>query len=320
MTPIEFKIKFITPLLIHGANPREADDIGLTGKALRGCWRFWFRALTGGMVNSIDKNSLLMLESLILGSSNEEAGATFRMVISPIGDLKPITDIYPSFNKGFRFSGFPADCEFWIRILPRKNMASDEDRLNVLLATIWLWGNLGGIGQRARRGFGSPVIELCDNSNHFKTLKLPIELQFRDTTAIRHHLLEGLNGVWTIFEKWLKANGCPVNVNILTTPIPTAPPYFILSSIKQIALSNESIGRRLEEAIIAVHGDSRCHEMGDYSPRNASPVFIRLHKVAGEFYAVVTWSRPKTDDKSCARKYILEKCKCKTYLNGNNKI
>lgn len=39
--PIEFKVKFITPLLIHGANSREADTIGLTGKALRGCWRFW---------------------------------------------------------------------------------------------------------------------------------------------------------------------------------------------------------------------------------------------------------------------------------------
>jgi CRISPR type III-B/RAMP module RAMP protein Cmr1 len=42
---IEFKIKFITPLFIHGANSREADSIGLTGKALRGCWRFWSRAL-----------------------------------------------------------------------------------------------------------------------------------------------------------------------------------------------------------------------------------------------------------------------------------
>lgn len=46
---IQFKIRFITPLLIHGANSGEADSIGLTGtgKALRGCWRFWFRAMVG---------------------------------------------------------------------------------------------------------------------------------------------------------------------------------------------------------------------------------------------------------------------------------
>ena len=41
--PIKFKIKFITPLLIHGENSRIADPLGLTGKALRGCWRFWFK-------------------------------------------------------------------------------------------------------------------------------------------------------------------------------------------------------------------------------------------------------------------------------------
>jgi hypothetical protein len=38
-------IRFITPLLIHGANSGEADSIGLTGKALWGCWRLWLRAL-----------------------------------------------------------------------------------------------------------------------------------------------------------------------------------------------------------------------------------------------------------------------------------
>jgi hypothetical protein len=38
-------IRFITPLLIHGANSSEADSIGLTGKALGGGWRFWPRAL-----------------------------------------------------------------------------------------------------------------------------------------------------------------------------------------------------------------------------------------------------------------------------------
>ncbi len=83
MRQIEFKVKFITPLLIHGANSREADSIGLTGKALRGCWRFWFRALVGGMVNDIHKHkeSLLEFENMIFGSSNEKVGLIFQKKI-----------------------------------------------------------------------------------------------------------------------------------------------------------------------------------------------------------------------------------------------
>lgn len=81
MTPIEFKIKFITPLLIHGADPGKADTIGLTGKALRGCWRFWFRAMAGGLVPNISKEDLFKLESNVFGSANEKVGAKFRMVI-----------------------------------------------------------------------------------------------------------------------------------------------------------------------------------------------------------------------------------------------
>ncbi len=52
---IEFKIKFVTPLLIHGADSKKADETGLTGKALRGYCRFWFRAMVGGMIPNISK-------------------------------------------------------------------------------------------------------------------------------------------------------------------------------------------------------------------------------------------------------------------------
>jgi CRISPR type III-B/RAMP module RAMP protein Cmr1 len=66
----EFKIRFITPLLIDGANKYSADSAGLTGKALRGSWRFWFRAVIGGMLKDIKNEELLLLESKIFGSAD----------------------------------------------------------------------------------------------------------------------------------------------------------------------------------------------------------------------------------------------------------
>lgn len=183
METINFNIRFITPLLIHGADSRTCDSIGLTGKALRGCWRFWFRALVGGMVRDIQKDHLhlLELENRIFGSSNEEIGAKFRIIITPIKNLMPRKDIDPGFPASFKFSGFSEGSEFLINIIPRKNNMGNKE-IKVLLATIWLWANLGGIGQRARRGFGSSVIEILESSNPFKEYfagsPLPIKQHF----------------------------------------------------------------------------------------------------------------------------------------------
>ena len=39
MDLMEFNVKLITPLLIGGSDSKNLDEIGLTGKALRGCCR-----------------------------------------------------------------------------------------------------------------------------------------------------------------------------------------------------------------------------------------------------------------------------------------
>ncbi len=161
--PLEFNIKFITPLLIGGAN-NHVDENGLSGKALRGCWRFWFRAMVGGMIKDISREKIILLENQIFGSANNEIGAKFRLNMEKIDKYKPM-----HFNLGFKtFNkrksrmeeakkfGFSEGSSYSISIIPRKTMFEPE--INILFATIWLWGNIGAIGSRARRGFGSPVI------------------------------------------------------------------------------------------------------------------------------------------------------------------
>ncbi|NCO68470.1 MAG: type III-B CRISPR module RAMP protein Cmr1 [Nitrospirae bacterium CG_4_10_14_0_8_um_filter_41_23] len=340
---IQFKIRFITPLLIHGANSREADSIGLTGKALRGCWRFWFRAMVGGQLLDINdeplaelENKLLGLsneklarqqrltqilqffESKIFGSSDEKFGAKFRLVITPPESLKPNDKIYPGFNRKlnsgemFRFKGFSEGCEFIIRILTRENMNSHE--INILLSSIWLWANLGGIGQRARRGFGSAVIDSISGTDAYIKPDLFVTPQFSESDQIKDYLCNGLSRIWMVFEQWLKDNGCRVVGDIATNPEPKDSSFFILNSLSQIAIGGKPYYGKLDDAVKAVHGKNECTSLGwANGGRMASPVITRFHKVSqrnhDSLVPVVTWCHQKLGSKSiphadCLKAYL----------------
>lgn len=339
MGRINFNIRFITPLLIHGSDSRKCDSAGLTGKALRGCWRFWFRALIGGMVPNITRDALLEFEGKVFGSSNEEIGSKFRLVITPIGNLIQNNSINPGFPSNFTFSGFSKDSKFMINIIPRKNM---DKEINILLATIWLWANLGGIGQRERRGFGSPVIGLNNYLNPFQDLKLPIIPYFSNENEIKSFFHEGLNKIWIIFEEWLQNTKLKVKGNITTNPVPTTK-YFVISSLEQIAIGGNPYSN-MDLAIEAAHGNDECKSIGwarnrwkipDFgyeqlkSPsRMASPIYTRFHLLdSKKLVPVITWCEQnifiKTETKinnqwiENNRNLIIPDKKClESYLKG----
>ncbi len=318
--PIEFKVRFITPLLIHGANPRAADTMGLTGKALRGCWRFWFRALVGGMVRDITKETLLDLEGKVFGSSDEKIGAKFRIFIETLSKNSSSTKMKFS-SRTVNFKGYKEGCSFSVRILPRSNMTGDE--VDILYATIWLWANLGGIGQRARRGFGSPVIYM-DNNNRlheerFEKSGLPIKGSFETDTELKGYIKNGIKHAWDKMFDWCQNNNIQ-NFNPCIYDSGSNPPanshFFSISSLKQVTIADKGLGSEAREALQKIHGNSSCSDLGTAIPkRKASPVFVRLHKVKDEYYPVVTWSTPRSV--GCDRKYIINDCNCRYYLDGS---
>lgn len=322
MEQIEFKVKFITPLLIHGADSREVDNIGLTGKALRGCWRFWFRAIVGGMAKDIskDKDKLLELEGKIFGSSDENVGAKFRMLVEPLSVLKSDTTEINFSWRPVNFKGYKEGCEFSIKLAPRSKM--DNEEIKILVSTIWLWGNLGGIGQRARRGFGSPMIYVDKNNNIFENLfkdsPLPIKQSFENINELKDCLRCGIKTAWDTVSNWCKnlkiSNFNPPVYDSNSKP-PVNAPLFMVSSFKQITVADKSVEKDVKKALNKIHGSNACPELGTANPRKASPVFIRLHMVNNEYYPVITWSEPKGS--GCARDYILKNCNCKSYLDGS---
>lgn len=343
----EFRVRFITPLLIDGANKYSVDSAGLTGKALRGSWRFWFRAVIGGMYKEIRSEELLFLESRIFGSADtkdskgNKIGAKFRMIIDKENEI-PDDSIKLGFDKPCRnckgkgcyqcnfkgksnnpatSQGYLENSSYRIQIIPRSTMSEME--VKVLFSIIWVWGNLGAVGKRERRGFGSPVI--CSNSkrNPFlfrlneKTIELPLKETFEDTWKIEEHLRKGLNLMWNVCSLWVEENSFVHNeklsASICGANNPVNSPFFLLRSCGQIFIGNAGFIDR-NDAIAKFHGDSECNGLGwaKGTHRMASPVLIRFHKINTEniekLVPAVSWCQQKKverqDTNGCALSYL----------------
>ena len=302
---LQFQVKFITPLLSHGADSQKEDEVGLTGKALRGCWRFWCRAVIGGMRPDITPGELYELESQIFGSADESIGSKFRMRVEPEGDIssKKTTVRMQFSQREVHFRGFEEGVRFNVRILPhRKNMT--DKQIDVLRASIWLWGNLGAVGQRARRGFGSPVIA-------------PGKETFASANELEEYLKKVLAQAWHIFSDWL--SGGDGSLIAQNSPPSRSDKYFTLRSLGQVAVCPMSKGADVKEALQKVHGVNRCQELGHIkNGKLASPVFLRMHKVKDEFYPVITWATPISPDQpSCARDWLRKTLGFSNYLSGD---
>lgn len=343
----EFKIRFVTPLLIDGANKYCADSIGLTGKALRGSWHFWFRAIIGGIFKDIKNEELLLLESKIFGSpdtkdsNGDKIGAKFRMIVDTENEF-PDDDIKLGFNKPCRncrgkgcyecrstgksrnpaiSQGYLENSSYTIRIIPRSTMSEME--LKVLFSIIWVWGNLGSVGKRERRGFGSPVIYSNSKNNPFlfslneKSIELPIKEIFEYTWKLEEHLRKGLNLVWDVCNLWIEENNFVDNKKLSTSicgaNIPVNSPFFLLRSCGQIFVGSDGFIDR-NDAISKFHGDSKCDGLGwaKGTHRMASPVFIRFHQIKKDnvekLIPLVSWCQQKNIEirgpNNCALEYL----------------
>lgn len=316
---LEFKIKFITPLLIHGANSREADTIGLTGKALRGCWRFWFRAIIGGLLqeNELTPDSISKYESEIFGSANEKIGTKFKLLVQPISKLiESVTELKFSEQlkrgKGpTKLIGFQENCEFSLTIIPHQsllkiNSSNNDLKLKVLLGSIWVWANFGAIGQRARRGFGSPVI-IPDINSPFNILfnnQLPLKETFTDKSDVENYLKPMFIIVQNTVLNWL-----PENIRVKDKQILPSFPYFILRSSEQILIADDP-RNDFTLALQQVHGSNRCDDLGWARGNNrmASPIFTRFHKVNNSFLPVITYCPQKAQTREGERIIPNETC------------
>ena len=153
---ITIDVRTITPLFIAGADQRRIKNEGLRAPSLKGLLRWWFRAIMGGMVASIDH--LRELENQIFGSTDQKS--RIRIVSTVMSDPssieipKSLEYLWFSIKLQGRQQYYPPNTKFRIDIV-----SLDKESLKVVLGCLWAVVYLGGIGNRMRRGAGSLTVD-----------------------------------------------------------------------------------------------------------------------------------------------------------------
>lgn len=153
---ITIDIRTVTPLFIAGADQRRIENEGLRAPSLKGLLRWWFRAIMGGMVASIDH--LRELENQIFGSTDQKSRIKIVSTVmsdpSSIEIPKKLEYLWFSIKLQGRQQYYPPNTKFRVDII-----SLDEDYLKVALGCLWAIIYLGGIGTRMRRGAGSLTVD-----------------------------------------------------------------------------------------------------------------------------------------------------------------
>lgn len=172
--------RIVTPMFIGDAEQKAS---GISPASVKGALRFWWRALRWGQIRSTVQSDTAALQRLhqeegqLFGTSADNGNAA-QFTLQVISDNKPAVLTHPPqvgiqyllgqglyhFSNGYLRPALAADTT--IRIVLSRNPKSekqnqaDYDALGEqLVQALLALGLLGGLGSRARKGFGSLSIE-----------------------------------------------------------------------------------------------------------------------------------------------------------------
>jgi CRISPR type III-B/RAMP module RAMP protein Cmr1 len=203
MRRVSYEIRFVTPAFIGGSDQAKAE---LTANGIRGHLRWWVRAVAGGrFAGNLARVSAL--ETNLFGATEQQSalrvvvtkqpqcsigafpqhglsaadiarragvptGSTGRLLVKKDGREVPTNAIaYLGFGpvswKGTTNRQYAKPEEAGAFFIQDRGL--DAESAEILGDAVWAWMNLGAIGSRSRRGFGSFVcshVERSGNSQH----------------------------------------------------------------------------------------------------------------------------------------------------------
>lgn len=171
MKRIDKTYKIITPMFIGDANQNLTD---LRPPSIKGALRFWWRALNWGRFFKGDIAQALRdlheQEGKLFGQAAREGvetgQASFLLQLSEQPKLIREKD-WPQNQTGSGYlgyglmkdntqphrEGFKENTKFSLSLIFKPNTSTEN--INSIKETLEIWGLLGGLGARSRRGFGS---------------------------------------------------------------------------------------------------------------------------------------------------------------------
>ncbi|RAL22724.1 type III-B CRISPR module RAMP protein Cmr1 [Thermoflavimicrobium daqui] len=165
------RFRIITPMFIHGIYPQKAE---LRLPSVKGCLRFWFRAIHPGyFVQTDQRRKAPTLEEMIFGSAQH--GQSRFLMHLPKHSLRHVPYFEPrrgtcSFfvvkgvSKHYFLPGQSFSLSFAFR--PEENQLRMKQVYQAVIASTWLLGNIGGLGSHTRRSYGSLLLEEWQSDDH----------------------------------------------------------------------------------------------------------------------------------------------------------
>lgn len=188
MQKLTVTLETVTPLFLAGADGRTPE---LRPASFRGALRFWLRALLGAHVGD-DLKTLYEEESKVFGSTGGASAVVVRTAAWKDTLKQGERRVLPhSSQKKFTSPSFAENNRFTLTLAARPGQQLPYEAIAALLLML----NLGGVGKRSRRGFGSLQVVKAE----LEKLTLPeavkalLEEQPEDGKALAQYLTKVLD-------------------------------------------------------------------------------------------------------------------------------
>lgn len=192
MYKTKYECEVITPMFLRG---EDRKNLELRAPAIKGALRFWWRALHG----YLDEDELRQRERFLFGGIGEDSRkSTFSIRVKPIKIIKKKFSFLPHkedyrYKKNAFLSGTKFEVEFIVNtyIYNEKKRIKGEDVILEIENLFEIVSILGGLGMRARRGFGSFRIVkknggfLNEDFSNIKNIKEKIDAYAKDKYVIK---------------------------------------------------------------------------------------------------------------------------------------
>ncbi len=303
--------EIVTPLFLGGADPASAAE--LRSPSIKGAFRFWWRALAwgrhGGVLNAIRKE-----EQEIFGTAGDDhdrlGQASFGLRARWLTEPNRLAETEPrsltSGKPGASYLGYgvinrgqgnsPRPCyrsdgcfELTLHALRRTDKASGLHPS--LPEAIKLFGLLGGLGGRSRRGWGSVTLTEFAGEGSALQWQAPQKMdQYRDAlSSILGGTADAPEARYSAFGKGARLHVFGVGADALT----------VLDQLGQAyqALRREQVNRSF------IFGLPHSRFKGD-ADRRASPLLFHVHKLNGQYAVATTFLRaPFLEQQPCWKEY-----------------
>ncbi|MGC8771094.1 MAG: type III-B CRISPR module RAMP protein Cmr1 [Brevinematia bacterium] len=279
---LEFECEIITPMFLSGANQSECE---LRPASIKGALRFWWRALYG--INYSDIGKLKEAELDLFGSTDKKSKLKIQILQNP------------QFNKNNNYKPLPhkekpnfsLPCFLPDNNIFKISLTCYENTKDIFENLFILFSIVGGLGRRARRGFGAFIINKKGNEN----FTIIINEKDDKSSPIQEKLIKA---IFNCLEK-INPNKFQINNNqieLVNNNINLNYPY-----VKCIKVGKESNNYNdLLKKIGATSHNNNCDYTGYAGKRSvsnsiqkvtkrfASPLYISCYKYNVAYFPIIT--------------------------------